>query len=258
MQLRRFRPDLKIKDIRGNVQTRIDKLRRGDYDAILLAKAGLSRLGLMQEEGLHIIPVNMMVPAPGQGAIAVEIRKEDQALEELLSPLNDRLTEEAVFFERMALKAFGGGCRSPLAVHSWTEGQRLAYLAFASDDGNRYFYLRKGICEFSGVTESGPALGKILKKAVFSSDPDESFPEKTLLGRRILVTRPGHQSAAFATSLRAQGAEVLERPLVSIQGLPVDISAEEVDADWLLFTSVNMVHHFLNLARKAIQTFSMK
>ncbi|WP_133130890.1 hydroxymethylbilane synthase [Legionella yabuuchiae] len=115
-QLLALRPDLKMKLLRGNILTRINKLKAGEYDAIVLAVSGLERL----HEEQHIketFSADAMLPACGQGALGIECREEDESIRELIAPLNDALTEHCVKAERTVNALLGGNCRSPLAVY---------------------------------------------------------------------------------------------------------------------------------------------
>jgi hydroxymethylbilane synthase len=112
-QLLCLRPDLTIEPIRGNVQTRLDKIARGEADATLLAAAGLDRLGI--DEGSPV-PVETMLPAPGQAAIGIECRADDTALHDLLAAINHEDTCRAVRIERAFTRALGGSCHSPVAA----------------------------------------------------------------------------------------------------------------------------------------------
>lgn len=114
-QLHQLRPDLVFRPIRGNVQTRIDKMKRGEYDAIVMALAGIRRLGL-EEEIAEVFPIDRVVSAPGQAAVAVQIREWDKELERLLRPLHCERTAREVGFERRILERLGGGCALPLGV----------------------------------------------------------------------------------------------------------------------------------------------
>lgn len=116
-QLLAARPDLRIESIRGNVETRIEKVRKGEFDATVLAAAGLLRLGLEREIG-GWLSLDVMLPAPGQGAIAVQCRAGDQAALELLAPLDDWPTRAEVQAEREFLAALGGGCTAPVAANA--------------------------------------------------------------------------------------------------------------------------------------------
>lgn len=116
-QLLAVRPDLTLLPIRGNIDTRVRKALAGDYDAILLAAAGLGRLGL----GQHIVeflPFDVMLPAPGQGALAVECRADDTRVRDLLAAIDHAPTRRAVTAERAFLKALGGGCSAPVGAYS--------------------------------------------------------------------------------------------------------------------------------------------
>jgi hydroxymethylbilane synthase len=116
-QLKRCRPDLNIVPLRGNVDTRLAKLDRGELDAIVLACAGLKRLGLAQRITAPIAPEEML-PAVAQGAIGIEIRKDDERLRELVRAINDEAAEVAVACERAFLSALDGSCRTPIAGHA--------------------------------------------------------------------------------------------------------------------------------------------
>jgi hydroxymethylbilane synthase len=120
-----MRPDLHIHDLRGNVDTRIAKALDSDgpYDAILLALAGVQRLE-REEVVSEIIPVDTLLPAPGQGALAAQCRDEEES-RTLLAPLNHAPTALHVTAERAFLAGLGGGCAVPVAAYAWTEGDRL-------------------------------------------------------------------------------------------------------------------------------------
>lgn len=111
------RPDLTILPLRGNVDTRVRKALNGEYDAIVLAQAGLTRLGL-QEHISEVLPLEIMLPAPGQGALAVQCRAEDTETLELLAAIHDPITAEAVEAERAFLASLGGGCSLPVAAYA--------------------------------------------------------------------------------------------------------------------------------------------
>ncbi len=114
-QLRRHRPDLDIGDIRGNVGTRLEKLDRGEFDALVLAAAGLTRLGLAPSH-LTSLPIEVCVPAPGQGALAIEGRRDDRDVATAVGGLIDPDAMACVGIERALLQALGGGCREPIGV----------------------------------------------------------------------------------------------------------------------------------------------
>lgn len=123
-QLKHLRPDVVIKDLRGNVDTRLRKLDQGDYDAIILASAGLRRLGFA-DRIITPIETTEMLPAVGQGSLGVETRSDDAETNALVSRLDDPRTRAAVLAERALLRSLGGGCQVPIAAHATVEGGRL-------------------------------------------------------------------------------------------------------------------------------------
>ncbi len=123
-QLRHHRPDLTIKDLRGNVNTRLQKLDNGEYDAIILAAAGLIRLG-MQDRIKYALPIELSLPAVGQGAVGIECRNDDSALIELLKPLQDQATFYRVAAERALNARLQGGCQVPIGSFAELNGDTL-------------------------------------------------------------------------------------------------------------------------------------
>jgi len=119
-QLLAVRPDLKVESLRGNLDTRIRKMEQGQYEAIVLAAAGLRRLG-WENKITHYIPESLSLPAIGQGALGIEIRSDDGATREAVSFLSDRDTALAVRAERGFLKRLEGGCQVPIAAHGRTD-----------------------------------------------------------------------------------------------------------------------------------------
>ena len=120
-QLRALRPDLDIRSIRGNVDTRVRKVREGEFGATLLAAAGIVRLGL-EHEVAEWLPVDTMLPAPGQGALAVQCRAGDDETLKLLGAIDDAATRAATTAERAFLRALGAGCTAPVAAFAEAVG----------------------------------------------------------------------------------------------------------------------------------------
>ncbi|MFZ3588354.1 hydroxymethylbilane synthase [Bacillus sp. DJP31] len=114
-QLLAKRPDLQVKWIRGNIDTRLEKLKNEEYDAIMLAAAGLSRMGWTDEVVTEFLEADVCLPAVGQGALSIECREEDHELRNLLAKFNDSTTEETVRAERIFLHELEGGCQVPIA-----------------------------------------------------------------------------------------------------------------------------------------------
>jgi hydroxymethylbilane synthase len=136
-QLLHFRRDLQMKDIRGNVDTRLRKLAEGGYDALVLAEAGLHRLGLDQHIA-QVLPWEIVLPAPGQGAMALQTRADDEPTRRVAAELDHAPTRAAVTAERTLLAALQGGCLAPVAALGRVEADRLTLIGrVLSCDGAR-------------------------------------------------------------------------------------------------------------------------
>ncbi|MDP5012045.1 MAG: hydroxymethylbilane synthase [Crocinitomicaceae bacterium] len=139
-QVVRFRDDVEIKDLRGNVPTRIQKLRDGQYDGILLAKAGVDRLNIdLSEFHVFVMDPKEFVPAPAQGVLALQIRKEDTALFDLLQKMNHPEVQRRIAVERKVLNLMQGGCQLPLGV--FCDEDETIYVSHATnwEDGSDWF-----------------------------------------------------------------------------------------------------------------------
>lgn len=168
-QLLHLRPDLQMLEIRGNVDTRLRKLDAGEYDALVLAQAGLHRLGLDARIS-SIIPLSTMLPAVGQGALGIEARADDATTREILAPLSHEATHQSVIAERSLLASLRGGCLAPVGAWGRIEKELLA---------------------LDGVVLSGDGRQRIV--ASTKGDPSSALE----LGRHV------------AEQLIAQGAEAL-------------------------------------------------
>jgi len=136
-QLLHLRGDLQIRDIRGNVETRVRKVEQGDYDAVILAEAGLRRLRL-ESKITQLLPLSTLMPAVGQGALGLETRSDDPTVREHVGQLNDPATHGAVLAERAMLAALQGGCLAPIAAWGRMEDDRLALTGrVVSGDGGQ-------------------------------------------------------------------------------------------------------------------------
>lgn len=130
-QLRFLRPDIEIKDLRGNVDTRLRKLDAGDYDAIILASAGLRRLGLFERISAPI-ETEVMLPAVSQGALGIETRADDAQTNALVSRFDHAPTRACVLAERALLRSLGGGCQVPIAAHANVNGESLRLIGLVA------------------------------------------------------------------------------------------------------------------------------
>lgn len=134
--LTRYRPDLRVESIRGNVDTRLRKVDAGDYDAVVVARAGLARLGL-EHRIAEVLDPQICLPAVGQGALAIECREDDAWMRELLAHAHHLSTAICVAAERGVLAAVGGDCKTPMAAYAESVGDRLHLRAFiARPDGS--------------------------------------------------------------------------------------------------------------------------
>jgi hydroxymethylbilane synthase len=158
-------PDLVIKPLRGNLDTRLGKLDRGEYAAIILAAAGLKRLGMTTRIRALIEP-ELSLPAPGQGAMAIEIPAGREDLRALLAPLNDLPSARAVTAERAVSKVFGGSCQIPLAAFATVSGSQMHLRAMvATPDGQRIAH-----AEARGPADAPELLGRQVAAALDAQD----------------------------------------------------------------------------------------
>ena len=162
VQLRALRPDLETVDIRGNVDTRIRKVDEGDFDAVVLAAAGLERLGLIARAA-EVFEPDVMVPAVGQGALAVQTREEDGQLRELLQAVDHTQTRLACQAERAYLGRLGGGCRLPFGALATLDGETMRIRGFISDAAGTPSFRD----ELDGPAAEPESLGVRLAEALF-------------------------------------------------------------------------------------------
>ena len=171
-QLKAIRPDLETHPLRGNVDTRLRKLEQGEYDAIILAAAGLKRLG-RTELIKQIIPAEIMCPAAGQGALGIEIRKGDTKTRELLAFLNDPAARAATTCERALLNSLGGGCQVPIGAFAEMKNGKLHLESIVADpDGSKLLRdSRDGVDPEKLGNEAGASLlargGDAILEAVY-------------------------------------------------------------------------------------------
>jgi hydroxymethylbilane synthase len=163
-QLLHARNDLRILDLRGNVDTRIEKLKRGDYDAIVLAKAGLDRLGLSGNI-TEVLPTDICLPAAGQGAIGIEARADDGETLGALAALNDAETRSGVEAERAALAGLEGGCQVSIGAWGRVEGGKLVLeVAVLSPDGKQGLWEKSWAAPEEAVSLGARVAVKLLER----------------------------------------------------------------------------------------------
>ena len=231
------RPDLVVAPLHGNVDTRLRRLDAGEADALILAVAGLTRLGREDRIGLILEPT-ILPPAAGQGALAVELRADDAALREMIALIDHRPTRTAVEAERAVLAASGGGCRSPIGAFGRVLGRQLILLAgYAAVDGSTAAVIeaRGSAVESSAMIRS--LVGR-LEAAVGVRVAGRARP-------RVLVTRPAGQAAELVQALATLGMDGVVVPALEVERADgahaKALAAAARHVDWVVITSANAV-----------------
>jgi hydroxymethylbilane synthase len=233
-QLLAYRPDLDIQELRGNVPTRVGKLRDEKYDAIMLAKAGVSRLGLdLSDFHVEELTPAELVPAPAQGALAIQIRGIDQELFEALQPLHHPNVAEELAVERTVLKLFGGGCHLPLGCYCRREEGMFQVFTSKADSGDEFP---------DRLFIEAPSTDGLAAKIVGYFTKDRKFPAK------VFISRDLNEKSYFRKALEKHGIEVEARSL--IRTVPVITKLDPYilkNIDWIFFSSKNAVEYFFQL-----------
>lgn len=162
-QLLHIRPDIEICEMRGNINTRLDKWRAGNLDGIVLALAGIKRLGLYDPSYCHIIDIEEMLPAVGQGIIALEIRSDDKIMKEVCNKVNHVPTWQALQAERGFLEYLDADCRTPLAALGKLEGDKVKASYMLSGNNLEYYKVKEETSEVVDAYEMGIRVAKALK-----------------------------------------------------------------------------------------------
>ncbi|MCE3280973.1 MAG: hemC [Bacteroidetes bacterium] len=226
-QLLAFRGDVKIEDLRGNVPTRIQKLRDKKYDAIMLANAGVERLkiDLSEFKVLRLDPKEF-IPAPAQGVLGLQIREDDHELFQYIHKLTSEKVESTIGIERKILNLFDGGCQLPLGVYCIKEDNKFKV--------------------WTSKSESWDAMPKRIYRESFTAD---GFAQKivdqlnTVKPVSVLITRDLNEDSFFKKTLEGNGYKVegisfIETKMIKIEKLPL--------TDWVFFASSNAVDHFFS------------
>ena len=255
------RPDLVVHPLHGNVDTRLRRLDAGETDALVLACAGLDRMGLAHRIVERIDP-EIVPPAPGQGAIAVQVRSDDERMLAVAAAIDHRATRLAVEAERAFLVASGGGCRAPVGALATIADGRLGIIAgFASPDGTRAAF-----AERHGSVASAEHLGRELAAELESAPGTRASlarvhtAEALLNARRVLVTRAADQAAELLSALRDAGLEPLSVPTIAVAlepgGGDLDAAARRIGSyAWVVITSTNGTRAFLKAAERVFTPF---
>jgi len=235
--LRAARPDLRMHPLHGNVDTRLRRLDDGETDALVLAAAGLARLGRSDRASLPLAP-DLVPPAPGQGALAVQVRADDHRVFNLVRPLDHPATRRAVAAERAVLASAGGGCRAPLGVLGTVDGGILDLTAgYARDRGGVRVVARRRATDGDDAVLVASILDDLATTAAAQAAASD--------GPRVVVTRPAGQAASVMLALVDVGLVPLAVPAIAIE--PVDDGmadaalARLASYDWVVVTSANAV-----------------
>lgn len=160
-QLLKCRPDIQIQPLRGNVGTRLSKLKAGDYDGIVLAAAGLKRLGLSDKINEYLSP-KVLIPAVGQGALAIECRSHDEELKQMLQVLNDKVTHACVSAERAMNLCLDGSCQAPIAGFAEIDHQTLRLVGLVAEPDASKILRAESHGKIKDAEKIGQAVGEFL------------------------------------------------------------------------------------------------
>ncbi len=238
-QLQALRPDFQFKDLRGNVITRVDKLRQGNYDAIMLAKAGISRIE-MDLSDLHVIEIapTEIVPAPAQGVLALQIRESDQELHALLQKLHHSETAETIGVERKVLRIFEAGCHAPLGCYCHKVGDQYHVWTSKADTADE-------LPDRLYLTDS--------RTEDMAAQIAEKFSKTRSFVKSVFLSRDLAAYPYFERSLKKHGIAIHAQSLINVAPLALSLeslgwnSAALKKVDWVFFTSKNSIKYFFGL-----------
>ncbi len=246
-QIAAVRPDLVAVEIRGNVDTRLRRLHEGAVEALILAAAGLERLRRL-DEATQVLPFELMLPAPGQGALVLQAVENSESAR-LANTIDDGATSRAVLAERALLRRLGGGCLSALGAYAAVQDSELILRAVVLDSSGQRVLRAEArgrndasvVADVGDQLEAGGAAGLL------------NLRRRPLSGLRIMVTRADRQAASLVNALEAEGAAVVPCPVIEIQPLEVDRERlRELSAyEWLILTSANGADRLFELLEAA-------
>lgn len=239
-QILHKRTDLVVKSLRGNINRRLEKFDTGEYDALILAVAGLKRLGLMSRI-TEYFSISDLIPSPGQGALAVVSRKSDVTLNVLLQKINHQPTMSEVTAERAFSKAFGGGCKMPIGAYAKSTGTTLKLSGMVGSLDGKKVAIATALSNTAHPEQLGKKLAEqLLKKAPW-------YNRK----RFVVVTRPEKDNDILSKQLEKIGVNIFSYPTITIsKNLSDKILKnylQDVSSfDWVVFTSKNGVRYFMD------------
>jgi hydroxymethylbilane synthase len=233
------RPDLVVRPLHGNVDTRLRKLDAGEADALVLAVAGLTRLGRADRISERI-STRLVPPATGQGAVALQGRADDSVAATLGAAIDHEPTRWAVEAERAFLRASGGGCRAPIGAIAQIQGERIhVFAGFAAANGTATAFE-----EATGPAADGPAIATAIAQRLVARLDRPSLAIDIAPDHRVLVTRPTGGLHSLSKYLRLGGIEPAIVPAIEIEpvgpGTELDTAVRRLtDNDWAVITSAN-------------------
>ena len=255
------RPELVVHPLHGNVDTRLRRLDAGETDALVLACAGLDRMGLGGRIAERLEP-DVVPPAPGQGAIAVQVRSDDERMLAVAAAIDDRDTRLAVEAERAFLTASGGGCRAPVGALATVVGDVLDLLGgYASPSGTPTTIARR-----RGPVSSGEDLGRGLAAELDSgarvrATAIAAGPEgRCSSAGRVLVTRAADQAGELVSALRDAGLDPIPVPAIAIEFEPAGGDLDDAARHlgyyaWMVISSTNGARALLKAAERVFTPF---
>lgn len=233
-QLLSYRPDLEIEDLRGNIPTRVQRLRNEDYDAIMIAKAGIQRLNIdLSEFHVEELDPTSFVPSPAQGVLAIQTRESDPEIIKLLQRIHNKKVAEEISVERKVLNLFKGGCHMPLGCYCRKEENIFQVWTAKAEEADSFpdrLFLE---------SESTEGLAE---KIVAKFSDERSFPSK------VFITREISETSYFRNALQKHNIEIDGRSL--IRTFP---TINKLDSyilkhiDWIFFSSKNAIEYFFSL-----------
>lgn len=239
-QILQVRPDADIRDLRGNIDTRLRKGTSEEFDAVILAAAGLNRMG-WEDRITELLPVEVSCPSPGQGALAIETRVAPDPAWDVIASLDDADIRTAVMIERAFLRGVGGGCTTPIGAHAVIEHMHgIATVRFwgmlGSDDGTRLERMYAEWPADSAFDHAFAAADEIMRTVA----PKWTGVQlrNPVQDRKVLVTGSATHIASMSMALREHGADASVMPTVDIETTPVTLPDE---MDWLVLTSKHAV-----------------
>ncbi len=250
-QVMAVRPDLAIVDLRGNIDTRIRRATEGDLDAVVLAAAGLHRLG-WHDRITEYLALGQFVPAPGQAALALETRRDDPGMARHAADLDEPDVARCVRAERAFLRAIGAGCTTPVGAHVTVEGDEIRLRAMVASPN--LLDARWGLYDMA-AEGSEDGAGRVAREMLGLVRGDRRSRGRPTLGGptrpSVLVTRPGGAGIALGSALESVGASAVVEPMLLIEpsrGPVAEAMIGHVQAgeiDWVVLTSANGIDGIL-------------